>query len=55
MKLTTLAKTFTLALMAAFLTIPLAGCGVESEPIGVEVEDDGAMEDPAYIEGEEGT
>lgn len=55
MKLTNLTKAFSLALLAGLLTFPLVGCGVESEPIGVESDDPTITEDPEYIEGEQGT
>ncbi len=56
MKVTNLTKAFSLALLAGLLTLPLVGCGVESEPLGVEEDDTAAIEeDPEYIEGEQGT
>ncbi|QDS92870.1 hypothetical protein FF011L_16240 [Roseimaritima multifibrata] len=54
MKLTNLPQTLMFALLATFLTIPFVGCGVESEPIGIESNDEEMLEDPEYIEGEEG-
>ncbi|QEG38154.1 hypothetical protein [Roseimaritima ulvae] len=56
MKLTKFKELFAFALLAGLLTFPLAGCGVESEPIGVDEDDTAAIEeDPEYIEGESGT
>ncbi|WP_153557744.1 hypothetical protein [Roseimaritima sediminicola] len=55
MKLTNLSKALSLALLTGLLTLPLVGCGVESEPLGVDEDDTAITEDPEYIEGEEGT
>ncbi len=57
MKISKLTKLFSIALLTGAFCIPLAGCGVEDEPVGVEpsAEEEAEMESEEYLEGEEGT
>lgn len=54
-KTTKLLKILSVSFLAGALCLPLVGCGVESEPLGVDDPDAELEEqDEEYLEGEEG-
>lgn len=52
MKTTNLFKVFSIVFLLGVFLVPLAGCGVEDEPVGVDEEVE-MEESEEYIEGEQ--
>ncbi|QDS92868.1 hypothetical protein FF011L_16220 [Roseimaritima multifibrata] len=53
MSISKFARLIAAPFVACLLVLPFAGCGVETEPLGVESNDDpAALEEPEYVAGE---